>query len=212
MKELDQVVLTALVHNIGSFWSRQCFWEELTKRLPIDIVLLAPHLQRLIQAASYFARTEREESNADSQPSKNRYLESLLARVTFQPDSPQRQTNYYYRLSSLSLEKTAIYPQLLEQQAISTLEQQYQQLLQDFKQQLTTQLPRSVSHNEISWRNLVYNLMSLLARYQALLGSVFWRSSASCIVHFAKPSLANQRYQVELGNEQNSGEISPYTH
>ena len=163
MKELDQVVLAAFLHNIGKFWSRDRFWEELTNRLSIlDITSPAPHLQRLIQAASYFASTEQEDN---VNPSEIRYLESLLARITLQPDSPQRQTSYYHHLSALSLEKTAIYPQLLEQQAISALKPAYQRLLQDFKQQLTEQLPRPVSHDEISWRNVVYNLMSLFERF-----------------------------------------------
>lgn len=172
MKELDQVILAALLHNINKFYSRERLWEHLTQCLSnLDMLKLnqrSTSLQQLIQAASYFASTEQGKAlnNNDGGPASDRtYLEPLLTRVTLQPAVQQPRINYYHPLSPLSLEQTTIYPQLLKTEDISNLQAHYQTLLQAFETQLFKKLPRPRKDDDISWRNLVYNLMSLFERF-----------------------------------------------
>jgi CRISPR-associated protein Csm1 len=167
MTELDQVVLAAFLYNMGKFCPREQFYQYLAPRLAsFDDAgqLFAPpaHLAKLIQAASEFAQSERDDNAETSQP---KHLEALLARVKLNPrNNATYQSDYYQPLQELSLHQSQMYPQAGADQA-QIPHADYQQLLQAFQTQLQDNFPRPIGEDEASLRNVVYNLMSLLERF-----------------------------------------------
>lgn len=172
MKDLDHLILGALLHDIGKFWERanhpeitntQQFCEQLRQQIPaiqseslwLDLATGnnstdQPALYQIIQMARKFARAQREESS-DQRPI---YLASLLAQIQLQ-SNPLPKDNYQHPLQELNLDQ--LYPS--KDLKSEDLPMAYTQLAHRFQQALAHLPPTT----EVTC--LIYNLMTWFEKF-----------------------------------------------
>jgi len=182
MKDLDHLILGALLHDIGKFWERanhpeitntQQFCEQLRQQISALATNQPPlwqqlatgngsqRLQKIVDQAGHFAHAQHESKQTSESP----HLASLLKRVSLpKPDSlnnhqnSQKDYQYQYPLVALGLDEEQIYPRT------GTLPGSYQELGKACVEQLD-RLPKIIREDPASTRGLVHNLLALFERY-----------------------------------------------
>lgn len=182
MKDLDHIILGALLHDIGKFWKRanhpeitntQQFCEQLRQQISALATDQPPlwqqlatgnghqRLQKIVDQAGHFAHAQHESKQTSESP----HLASLLERVSLpKPDSLDNHQNsrknyqYQHPLVALGLDEEQIYPRT------GTLPGSYQELGKALVEQLD-RLPKIIREDSASIRGLVHNLLALFERY-----------------------------------------------
>lgn len=176
MKDLDHLILGALLHDIGKFWERanhpeitntQQFCEQLRQQISALATNQPPlwqqlatgngprRLQKIVDQARHFAHAQHEPKQKSEQP----YLASLLERVSLDnPQNSQEDYQYQHPLVELGLDEDQIYPRT------GTLPGSYQELGKAVVEQLD-RLPKLIREDSTSIRGLVHNLLALFERY-----------------------------------------------